>query len=154
MPLEDPHSNRTLLHSIIAISAVRIELEFSLDPEDPTYGSARKSLLSCIIPLLGITVACLPLLSPAIQKIFKTSSLSSTAHEQGPGSVSAGYWKTPASSSVQIEDPEIPLVGIRQPPMARKLSGLAHGQITITSDWEIHSSRNSARLDHDSIRRH
>lgn len=65
----------------------------------------------------------------------------------------SGYYKTAVLSGTQMEEPEIPLVTIRQPPMAKKLSEWCHGQIKITSDWEIHSTRNSARLDKDSIRR-
>lgn len=148
----DTHPN-CFLRSIIAISAARTKLELDLNPGDPTYDSARKSLLSCVVPLLGIIVACLPILPPVIQTVFRTSIFSSTAHKQDPGSMPAGYWKTPASSTAQIEDPEIPLVSVRQSSMARKFHGLALGQITITSDWEIHSARNSARLDRDSIRR-
>lgn len=55
-------------------------------------------------------------------------------------------------SGAQMEEPEIPLVTVTQPRMAKKLSELAQGQIKITSDWEIHSARNSARVERDSIR--
>jgi hypothetical protein len=67
--------------------------------------------------------------------------------------VSPGYWKTTVLSGAQMDEPEIPLVTVAMPPMAKKLSELAHGQIKITSDWEIHSARNSARLERDSLRR-
>ncbi|KAJ5215449.1 uncharacterized protein N7498_001856 [Penicillium cinerascens] len=136
---------------IIAIFVVRIKIEFNPDPEDPTYGSARASLISSIGPLLGIIAACLPLLPPAIQKIFGTSKLCSAADGPGSDSASVGYWKTAVTSNSQVEEPEIPLVTSTQPPMAKKLSELAHGQIKITSDWEIHSTRNSARVDRDSV---
>ncbi|KAJ6125713.1 hypothetical protein N7523_003333 [Penicillium sp. IBT 18751x] len=138
--------------AILAITAVRIELEDKLDPEDPTYGSARISLFSCIASLLGIIVVCLPLLPPAIQKLFGTSFFCSTADGPVSDSPSAGYWKTTVMKE-QPEEPEIPLVTVAPPPMAKKLTELAQGQIKITSDWEIHSARNSARLDRESIRR-
>ncbi|KAJ5175934.1 uncharacterized protein N7482_001811 [Penicillium canariense] len=131
---------------IIAISAIRIKVEFDLDPEDPTYSSARKSLLSSIIPLLGIIVASLPMLPPAVERIFGTSIFSSTVDGSSGGPVSPRYWKTTILSGTQMEETEIPLVTVTMPPMAKKLSELAHGQIKITSDWEIHSARNSARL--------
>ncbi|KAJ6135529.1 hypothetical protein N7512_000689 [Penicillium capsulatum] len=137
---------------IITISAVRIKIGSDIDLSGLTHDTACNSLLSCIIPLVGIVVACLPTLAPVVQKIFRTSMLSSTA---GPSShpVSPGYWKTTVLSGAQMEEPEIPLVTVTQPRIAKKLSELAHGQIQITSDWEIHSTRNSARLERDSIRR-
>lgn len=139
---------------IIVVSAVRIKTgtEIEIDPDDPTYGSTRNSLLTCIIPLLGIIVACLPVLAPAIQKIMGPSTLSSNdSHHSNP--VSPGYWKTTVLSNAHMEEPEIPLVTVTQPRMAKKLSELAHGQIQITSGWEIHSARNSARVERDSLRR-
>ena len=72
-------------------------------------------------------------------------------HHSSP--VSPGYWKTTVLSGAHMEEPEIPLVTVTQPRMAKKLSELAHGQIQITSGWEIHSTRNSARVERDSLRR-
>ncbi|KAJ6090531.1 hypothetical protein N7486_009346 [Penicillium sp. IBT 16267x] len=137
---------------IIVATSVRIKVEFDLNPDDETFGSARKSLLSCIIPLLGIIVACLPILPPSIQRIFGTTIFSPSDGETYVYS-SSGYYKTTVISGTQMEGPEIPLVTVTQPPMAKKLSECCHGQIKITSDWEIHSARNSARIDKDSIRR-
>ncbi|KAJ5548030.1 hypothetical protein N7513_005264 [Penicillium frequentans] len=137
---------------IIVATAVRIKIEFDLNPDDETFGSARKSLISCIVPLLGIIVACLPILPPAIQRIFGTTMFSPSDGETY-GHRSSGYYKTTVKSVTQMEGPEIPLVTVTQPPMAKKLSEWCHGQIKITSDWEIHSTRNSARIDKDSVRR-
>lgn len=67
--------------------------------------------------------------------------------------VSPGYWKTTFLPGAQVDEPEIPLVTVAMPPMAKKLGELARGQIRITSDWEIHSARNSARLECNSVRR-
>lgn len=76
----------------------------------------------------------------------------SAADGPASDSPSAGYWKTTVVRE-QTEEPEIPLVTVAPPPIAKKLSELAQGEIKITSNWEIHSARNSARLDRDSIRR-
>ncbi|KAJ5923971.1 hypothetical protein N7466_008158 [Penicillium verhagenii] len=137
---------------ILTATLIRIKIEFDLNSDDPTFGSARKSLLSCIVPLLGIIVACLPIISPSIQRIFRTKILSSPSEGATYGYRSS-YYKPTVLSGRQMEEPEIPLVSVMQPPMAKKLSEWCHGQIKITSDWEIHSTRNSARLDKDSIRK-
>ncbi|KAJ5646060.1 hypothetical protein N7490_002432 [Penicillium lividum] len=138
---------------IITATIIRIKIELDLNPDDETFGSARKSLLSCIIPLLGIIVACLPIIPPSIQRIFGITMFSSPSDGVTYGYRSSGYYKSTVILGTHMEDPEIPLVSVRQPPMAKKLSEWCHGQIKITSDWEIHSTRNSARMDKDSIRR-
>ncbi|KAJ5925146.1 hypothetical protein N7454_007785 [Penicillium verhagenii] len=137
---------------ILTATLIRIKIEFDLNSNDPTFGSARKSILSCIVPLLGIIVACLPIISPSIQRIFRTKILSSPSEGATYGYRSS-YYKPTVLSGRQMEEPEIPLVSVMQPPMAKKLSEWCHGQIKITSDWEIHSTRNSARLDKDLIRK-
>ncbi|KAJ5112598.1 hypothetical protein N7532_000643 [Penicillium argentinense] len=139
--------------SIIALFAVRIKIEFILDPGDPTYGSARKSLLSNVVALLGIIVACLPVLAPVHRMTARSNEC--TMMTEGPSAepVSTRYWKATVLSGGHMEEPDIPLVTVTQPPIARKFNEWALGQIKITSDWEIHSTRNSARLERDSIRR-
>ncbi|CAI7584983.1 unnamed protein product [Penicillium palitans] len=136
---------------IVAIIAIRMKIEFDLDPEDPTHGSARKSILSCIAPLLGIVVACLPTLEPAIQRIFRISALPSPAHTSIYDPTFARYWKTTVLSGRGMEEPEMPLVTLTQPFMA-KMGYLAPGGIQVTSHWEIHSSRGSGRLDRSPVR--
>ncbi|KAJ5783987.1 uncharacterized protein N7518_009664 [Penicillium psychrosexuale] len=136
---------------IITIIAIRMKSEFDLDPEDATYSSARKSILSCIVPPLGIIVACLPTLDPAIQKMFRVSVPTSTAHNSIYDPSFARYWKATVLSGRGLEEPEMPLVGLTQPFMA-KMSYLAPGNIQVTSHWEIHSSRGSARLDRSPVR--
>ncbi|KAJ5727129.1 hypothetical protein N7493_004949 [Penicillium malachiteum] len=139
---------------IIATTLVRIKTYSSLNTNDILYTSVRNSLLSCAVPFLGIIVACLPIIPPAIHRIFGTDIFLSPTDSMTTYSYRAsGYYKTTVLSGKQMEEPEIPLVSVRQPPMAKKLSEWCHGQIKITSDWEIHSTRNSARLDKDSIRR-
>ncbi|KAJ5113832.1 hypothetical protein N7456_002366 [Penicillium angulare] len=139
---------------IITITLIRIKADSYLNEDDITYTSARKSLLSCLVPLLGIIVACLPIMPPSIQTISGRHVFSSPTDDAAAyGYRHSGYYKTTVLSGAQMEEPEIPLVSVRHPPMAKKLSEWCQGQIKITSDWEIHSTRNSARMDKDSIRR-
>ncbi|KAJ6013294.1 hypothetical protein N7540_007885 [Penicillium herquei] len=138
----------------IATTLIRIKTYSDLNTTDILYTSARNSLLSCVVPLLGIIVACLPIIPPAIHRTFGTDIfLSPSDSITTYGYRASGYYKTTVLSGTQMEEPEIPLVSVRQPPMAKKLSEWCHGQIKITSDWEIHSARNSARMDKESIRR-
>ncbi|KAJ5519338.1 hypothetical protein N7453_001760 [Penicillium expansum] len=137
--------------AIVAIIAIRMKFEFDLDPGDPTHSSAWKSILSCIVPLLGIIVACLPTLGPAIEKIFGISALPSPAHTSIYDPTFAKYWKTTVLSGRGLEEPEMPLVTFAQPFMT-KIGYLAPGNIQVTSHWEIHSSRGSARLDRSPVR--
>ncbi|KAJ5375668.1 hypothetical protein N7517_007674 [Penicillium concentricum] len=137
--------------AIISIIAVRTKLEFDLDPGDPTHGSVRKSILSCIVPLLGIIVACLPTLEPALQRIFRISALPSPVHTSIYDPTFARYWRTTVLSGRRLEELEMPLVTVTQPFMA-KMGHLAPGHIQVTSHWEIHSSRGSARLDRSPVR--
>lgn len=137
--------------SIVAIIAIRMKIEFDLDPKDPTHGSARKSILSCIVPLLGIIAACLPTLEPSIQRIFRISALPSPAHTSIYDPTFARYWKTTVLSGRGMEEPEMPLVTLAQPFVA-KMGYLAPGKIHVTSHWEIHSARGSARFDRSPVR--
>jgi hypothetical protein len=141
------------LGSAIVIIAISTKLEFDLDSEDPTFSSASKSFLLCIAPLLGIIAACLPILSPAVEMIFRTTILSSPSHNStsDPQTFSR-YWNPTALSGMRLDEPEMPLVTVHQPSMT-KVGYLAPGHIQITSDWEIHSSRGSARLDRSPVRR-
>ncbi|KAJ5933115.1 hypothetical protein N7516_007604 [Penicillium verrucosum] len=137
--------------AIVTIIAIRMKIDLDIDPKDPTYGSARKSILSCIVPLLGIIVACLPTLEPAIQRIFRISALPSPAHTSIYDPTFARYWKTTVLSGRGMEEPEMPLVSLAQPFVA-KMGYLAPGDIQVTSHWEIHSSRGSARFDKSPVR--
>jgi hypothetical protein len=128
-----------------------MKMEFDLDPKDSTYGSARKSILSCIVPLLGIIVACLPTLEPAIQRMFKISALPSPVRASIHDPTFARYWKTTVLPGRGMEESEMPLVTLTQPFVA-KMSYLAPGNIQVTSHWEVHSSRSSARLDRSPVR--
>jgi len=137
--------------SAIVIIAISTKLEFDLEQEDPIHASANMSLLSCIAPILGIIAACLPILSPAIQIIFGTTRLSSPSQNSSSDPHFSRYWSPTVMSGMRLEEPEMPLVTVHQPFMA-KTGYLAPGHIQITSDWEIHSSRGSARLDRSPVR--
>ncbi|KAJ5805178.1 hypothetical protein N7474_011065 [Penicillium riverlandense] len=126
---------------IITIIGVRLKYIISPEPEDPTYGSALKSILTATVLPLGIIVSCLPVIYTAIR-----------SSSRRPGSpMSARYWKTTVLSSrrppghFQIDEPEMPLVTVTQPVMV-KGSDFLRGHIQVTSDWEIHSTRDSSRL--------
>ncbi|KAJ5441654.1 hypothetical protein N7491_004060, partial [Penicillium cf. griseofulvum] len=136
---------------IISIIAVLTKLELDLDPGALTQGSARNSILSCIVPLLGIIFACLPILEPAIQYIFRIPVFPSPVHTSIHDPTFASYWRTAVLSGRRLEEPEMPLVTIAQP-FKVKMSHLAPGHIQVTSHWEIHSSRGSARLDRSPVR--
>jgi hypothetical protein len=143
-------------NSIIALSALRVDTKLFLISRDSTYGSAPESFVSSIVTLLGIIVACLPVLAPASQRINGTPECTLISETTRSETVSGSkYWKATVQSGGQMEEPEIPLVTVTQPPVGKRpgFNEWALGQIKITSDWEIHSTRNSARLDKDSIRR-
>jgi hypothetical protein len=141
-------------NSIIGLSALRIDTKLFLISKDSTYGSAPESLVSSIVTLLGIIAACLPVLAPASQRVTGTPECKLISESPRPDPATTRYWKATVSGG-QMEEPEIPLVTVTQAPVGKRpgFNEWALGQIKITSDWEIHSTRNSARLDKDSIRR-
>jgi hypothetical protein len=69
----------------------------------------------------------------------------------GLGPEAAKHWKTTVLASRRLEEPEMPLVTVTQPMMA-KMGHLTPGHIHITSDWEIHSSRGSTRIERSPVR--
>lgn len=150
-----PPGPNIIYDSIIALSALRVDTKLFLTSKDSTYGSAPESLVSSVVTLLGIIVACLPVLAPVCQRITGTPECTLISEVQRSDPASSRYWKATVLSNGQMEDPEIPLVRVTQPPVGKRpgFNEWALGQIKITSDWEIHSARNSARLDRDSIRR-
>ncbi|CAG8245271.1 unnamed protein product [Penicillium salamii] len=130
---------------IIIILAVRTKLEFDSEPMNQTRIAVSKSTLTCIATILGIIAACLPITTPAIQKIFGNVSPSSSTQTFSPDPGSR-YWNTRVLEGMRFEEPEMPLVTVH-PHIMAKAGYLAPGHIRITSDWEIHSSRGSARIE-------
>ncbi|QQK45263.1 putative integral membrane protein [Penicillium digitatum] len=137
--------------AIIALIPIRAKFKSDLDPEGPPYGSAGQSMISCIVPLLGIIVACLPTLEPAIQRIFRISTHPASSPTSVYDPNLANYWKATVLSCRGVEEPEIPLVTLTQPLVA-KIGYFTPGGIQVTSHWEIHSSRGSTRLDRSPVR--
>lgn len=90
---------------IIAITSVRIKYFFDLDPADITYTFSKISLLSSMVPILGIINANLPILGPAFKRIFNSSLLTSTVKKSNMTTSSASQFR-------RIADGEYPLVNI------------------------------------------
>lgn len=124
---------------------------FAPDPEDLTYSSIRRSILTCVVPSLGIIVACLPILEPTYQRNLRVSAFPAALHASISDLNFARYWRTTVISGRRLEETEMPLVTVAKPSMA-KMGSLIPGHIQVTSDWEIHSSRGSARLDRSPMR--
>ncbi|KAI1084317.1 hypothetical protein F5B20DRAFT_290990 [Whalleya microplaca] len=105
---------------IISITAVRIKYMLDLDPNDRTYSISQIALLSAIVPLLGIVNASMPIIPPALRKIFKSSFLSTTLKK----SVNT------RSSERQFErlpEPEYPLVNVN----GKQTSTLVQGSLSV-----------------------
>ncbi|KAJ5780241.1 hypothetical protein N7457_005401 [Penicillium paradoxum] len=137
--------------AIITIIAIRLTPGFEVDPHDLTHSSARKSILSCIILPLGIIAASLPIPQSPVER-NRLSAFPSAFHPSISELNFARYWRTTVISGRQLDEPEMPLVTVAKPFMA-KMGYLAPGHIQVTSDWEIHSSRGSARFDKSPVRR-
>ncbi|CAG7959321.1 unnamed protein product [Penicillium olsonii] len=136
---------------VIILISVRTKLEFDSEPTNQTKISASKSALACIAPILGIIAACLPITAPAIQKMCGVPSRSFSTQTLSPDPGSR-YWNTRVLEGMQLDEPEMPLVTVHPHVMA-KAGYLAPGHIRITSDWEIHSSRGSARIERPPMQR-
>ncbi|KAJ5352883.1 hypothetical protein N7452_001857 [Penicillium brevicompactum] len=136
---------------VIIILAVRTKLEFKSESANSTHFAVSKSTLTCIVPILGIITACLPIISPAIQTVSGRPSLTPSTQTFSPDPGSR-HWDSRALTGMRLEEPEMPLVTVHPHVMA-KAGYLAPGHIRITSDWEIHSSRGSTRPDRSSVRR-
>ena len=67
------------MHSVCAVTIIRLILSTLLKLDDITYNFARISIFTVLEPLLGIIIACLPLSRPAIKKV--TSYLKKTPPE-------------------------------------------------------------------------
>lgn len=138
----------TYCNSITAATAITIKLELDIKQEDLPYTSARKSFISCVVLPLALIAACVPTLAPVTVSVFGTTVFSPARDPSVRSAIfgARGNYKTTVSGQ-QAEEIEVPLVTLTQPPIAKRLAEieLAHGSIFITSDWEIHSSRNSTR---------
>lgn len=89
------------MRSICIISLLRIVWAHRLD-HDVTYNWAVLYLFSLLEPLLGITVACLPLIQPVVNKISLSSvmSWSKCKLKSTWGSLKSTSQESPESHSV------------------------------------------------------
>lgn len=129
-----------------------MKLDSDLELKSNNLESASRSILSCLVPLLGIIVACLPVLPPVIQRVFHTSIFSSAPYDHSSSSRFSKFWPQPSTSGMRADDPEMPLVPVHSASMD-KPNDLPPWNIQITYDWELYSSRGSTRLDRSSVPR-
>ncbi|KAI4596893.1 hypothetical protein KJ359_004803 [Pestalotiopsis sp. 9143b] len=116
---------------IIAITSVRIKYFFDLDPADITYTFSKISLLSSMVPILGIINANLPILGPAFKRIFNSSLLTSTVKKSNMTTSSASQFR-------RIADGEYPLVNIDAAPGSRSTYGEAG--ISVTKEFNLRTT--------------
>ena len=55
------------MHSVCIVTMVRLALSVQIDMDDFTYDITRIGIVTELEPLLGITIACLPIFPPAIK---------------------------------------------------------------------------------------
>ncbi|KAF7715991.1 Uncharacterized protein PECH_004584 [Penicillium ucsense] len=142
-----------LASSILIISGIRIRMEIQGNPGDFTFEYARTSLLSTAILVLGIITSSLPFMSPAAGRIFQTSLFSPTVEGVTMSPVLLDDRENTILLGVPAVGRPTPMVTVTMPPIVKCVSERAREHITITSDWEIHSTRNSTRIERFSMRR-
>lgn len=88
-----------------------------IDPNDRTHSISQIALLSAIVPLLGIINASMPIIPPALRKMFKTPFLLSTLKKMGSTKSSDRHFQ-------RLPEGEYPLVNVsgKQVPLGRFLS--------------------------------
>lgn len=59
----------THVHSVCAITIIRLVLSIHLNLDDFTYSIAKIGIVTTLEPLLGIIIACLPFFPPALKKM-------------------------------------------------------------------------------------
>lgn len=57
------------MHSVCIVTMIRLALSVQIDLDDFTYDITRIGIVTELEPLLGITIACLPIFPPAIKKL-------------------------------------------------------------------------------------
>ncbi|KAI1141493.1 hypothetical protein F5Y05DRAFT_372745 [Hypoxylon sp. FL0543] len=124
----------------IAITAIRIKYMRELDVSDPTYSFSTMGLFSAIVPLLGITTACLPLAAPAFKKITRSSlSLASSMKKSTrTGNSSRQFAK--------LAEPGLPLVNLNNSSQDTHNTPEAN-HIVVTTDWEVQRAPTPDRVE-------
>ena len=138
---------------MIIISAIRIKIGLDINPQDLTFDYTRISLLSTVVLALGLLSSCLPLLSPAAGRIFQTTAFSPPLDAVATSPILLENRETTIVLGLPADGRPTPMVTITMPPLTKCFSERARDHITITSDWEIRSARNSARIERLSMRR-
>ena len=64
------------VYSICVVTILRVVYLLTLDLEDFAYSSAMLTVWSVLEPTLGIVSACIPLLRPAIERVFRPGRFS------------------------------------------------------------------------------
>ncbi|CAD6591822.1 MAG: hypothetical protein ASARMPREDX12_005452 [Alectoria sarmentosa] len=82
---------------ICAVTIIRLVLATRLNMDDFTYDIARIGMVSMLEPLLGITIACLPLFPPAFKKV--TGRLDATGSGGTPNVLSSSVARLRAKRS-------------------------------------------------------
>lgn len=88
-------------HSICAVTIIRLVLATRLQMDDFTYDIARIGMVSMLEPLLGITIACLPLFPPALKKM--TGRLDASGSGGTPNVLSSSVARLRAKRSKNSE---------------------------------------------------
>ncbi|KAI1095499.1 hypothetical protein F5B19DRAFT_439749 [Rostrohypoxylon terebratum] len=122
---------------IISITAVRIKYMLQIDPNDRTHSISQIALLSAIVPLLGIINASMPIIPPALRKVFKTSFLTTTLKKMGSTKSSDRHFE-------RLPESEYPLVNVSG--NRGKHAPENDARIRVTTDWEVHSTETTDQL--------
>lgn len=147
------------VHSVCIITTIRLILSAQLKLDDYTYDISRIAIVTILEPLLGITIACLPLFPPAIKKLTARKSESETRNVF-PSSITARLrLKKSQSSALQGFDDSFPLTDLEAKGTINHITGpsgesdyLSEGyghfagirippqsSIMVEQDWEVRS---------------
>ena len=158
-----------ILYRICIITIMRVVVIYNLDLADFTYSAASLSIWSILEPTLGIINACLPLIRPACQEVFKSNvfawSKASTAQRKTDSGHSHRSNKPPLQSKAsnaqnfhRLYDHLYPLeevetnpncaanrlqdldLGSSPPKSARTGSTKSTAAIKITNSWDVRFS--------------
>ncbi|KAI1827431.1 hypothetical protein F4861DRAFT_535994 [Xylaria intraflava] len=122
---------------IVTITSVRIKFFLSLDMSNITGTIWQAGVLSAIVPLLGLVNASLPVMQPALRKIFGSIAVLATVKASA----------TTSSGTRNFE--RIPESGLELSSMKRKSAKQQPdlGRIRVTTDWEVNSSKSDPPIE-------
>ncbi|KAI1177724.1 hypothetical protein F4777DRAFT_576802 [Nemania sp. FL0916] len=128
--------------AIIIITAVRFKFFFAVDLADVTYTIVPQGVLSALVPLLGIVNANLPVMQPALKKIFGRVGMFMSVKQASSTSRSGASRKHEFERLGDSNSNAITLTNIntsRDPYQSGN-----DGQIRVTTDWEVYSAQGRA----------